>query len=248
MKMECMENTLKLTEKNIEMFAFTNRSLIKGDVKAIVLDFHGLGDTRLRKEASQFEIMCAEENVLTVFPYYGPWSWMNPEAVRFVDAVVDACCKRDSLDINSVPIISSGGSMGGLSALIYTRYAKITPKACFANCPVCDLVYHATERDDLPRTIYYAFKSCDCGIEQAIINNSPYHQTDKMPDIPYFIIHGTEDTAVNINIHSDRFVEAMRRSGKNVTYHIVDGMSHCDLGSFPEYRMLYLNSIIDACK
>ena len=231
----------------IEQFAFTNKKLLKNKIKGIVLDFHGLGDGRLRSEVSDFDIICAENDILSVFPYYGPWSWMNSNAVKFVDELLVAVCEREEVDINEIPIISTGGSMGGLSALMYTRHARITPKACFANCPVCDLMFHATERPDLPRTVYLAFNYDNCSLEESMLNNSPFHQAEHMPDVPYYIVHGTADTAVNIKMHSDRFVAAMRKFGKNITYITVEGMWHCDFSICPEVKKDYFNAIIKAC-
>ena len=127
-------------------------------------------------------------------------------------------------------------------------YARITPKACFANCPVCDLPFHATERPDLPRTVYLAFAHYECGLEEALQRTSPLHQARKMPKIPYTIIHGDADQAVNKALHSDRFVAAMRAAGHDVTYIEVPGMPHCDFSAAPQVRERWYNSLIAACK
>ena len=47
--------------------------------------------------------------------------------------------------------------MGGLCALVWPRYTKRRVVAVAANCPVCDLPFHYTERPDLPRTLRAAF-------------------------------------------------------------------------------------------
>ena len=161
---------------------------------------------------------------------------MNDVAVRTVDEIIDAIFDKYSLDDNT-PIISTGGSMGGLSALIYTRYAKRTPAACAANCPVCDLFFHYTERVDLPRTIYHALAHYEMDFEEAKRSISPLHQVENMPDIPYFVVHCTADTAVNKEKHSDIFVEQMRATNHRVEYIAVAGHGHCDLS--PEARAKY---------
>ena len=236
----------KITKDSVELYAYTNRSVLKGKPKGIVLDFHGLGGGNLRNDPNDFDLLCAENGILTVFPYYGPWSWMNADAVKYVDEIIDAVCGREGVSSNEIPIISTGGSMGGLSALIYTKYAKITPKACFVNCPVCDLMYHATERVDLPRTIYLAFSYGEKSLEDAMMANSPYHLAETMPNVPYYIIHGTADRLVNIDIHSVRFVENMKKYGKDVTFITVNGMEHCDIGSYPDVKEKYFNAIINS--
>lgn len=239
--------TPQITPQELESYAFTNGSLLKGEPRAVILIFHGLGGGALRSECDDFEVRCAAENVLTVYPYYGPWSWMNRQSVWYVDEIMDAVREKYLLD-ESVPVISSGGSMGGLSALMYTTYAAVTPTACFANCPVCDLPFHATERPDLPRTVYLAFAYQEQGLEQALVDNSPYHQAAKMPRIPYFVVHGDADTAVNKALHSDRFVAAMRAAGQEITYREVAGMAHCDLKSFPEEKEIYESAMLALCR
>jgi dipeptidyl aminopeptidase/acylaminoacyl peptidase len=127
--------------------------------------------------------------------------------------------------------------MGGLAALVYTYYAKHTPVCCAANSPVCDLPYHYTERPDLPRTLYHAFCSYQGSFEDALMSASPLHLADRMPDIPYFIIHGDADTSVNKQKHSDRFVAELKKKHR-VEYVEVPGMRHCKM-TFRDEKMYY---------
>lgn len=243
--MEISYTSLKICPETLDSYAFLNAKHIEGKPKAIVLDFHGLGARDLRHEASEFELLLASRGILTIFPYYGPWSWMNSSSVKYVDEIVRVACEKYGLDYQSVTIISSGGSMGGHSALIYSKYATRTPNACVTNCPVCDFKFHATEREDLPRTIYTAFFDSPRGIDAEIEAHSAYHLAPEMPDIPYVVLHGTDDGAVNKKIHSDRFVAKMRECGKKVTYIEVEGMDHCWFEPFPEVKANYYNTIID---
>ena len=244
--MEIVYNNLEINKETLNLYAYTNEEYINGAIKGVVLEFHGLGSTEMRKKPCDLELECAKNNILTIYPYYGTWSWMNKTAVSFVDKVIEVACEKHSLDVNEIPIISTGGSMGGHSSLVYTRYAKITPKACFADCPVCDFKFHATEREDLPRTIYLAFVDDEDGLERAIEKHSAYHLADSMPKIPYYIIHGTCDRAVNKEAHSDRFVAKMRECGHDVTYVEVEGMEHCYMEPFPEVKKAYIKAVIDA--
>ena len=59
---------------------------------------------------------------------------------------------------------------------------------------------------------------------------SPLHIAPEMPDIPYYLFHCDADKSVNKEKHSDRFVAAMRENGKTVTYHVIPGRGHCDIG------------------
>ena len=66
--------------------------------------------------------------------------------------------------------------------------------------------------------------------------------------MPYYIVHGDADAAVNKALHSDRFVAAMREAGHVVEYHEVPGMAHCDLGAFPEEKTAYEDAALAFCR
>ena len=120
--------------------------------------------------------------------------------------------------------------MGGLACIVYTMYAKHTPVGCVANCPVCDLPYHYTERVDLPRTLYSAFYSYDCTMDEALKSCSPLHLASALPKkTEYTVFHCEKDTAVNIGMHSDRFVAELSKY-RHVDYFTVPDKGHCDLG------------------
>ena len=144
---------------------------------------------------------------------------MNKQAVDYTDEILDVLIEK--YDLTDPKIVSSGGSMGGFSALLYTLNAKHTPVACVADCPVCDLVYHFTERVDLPRTIYSALYNENCSFDKALENNSPYHLASEMPKVNYHIFHCDKDSCVNIDKHSRIFVERMKELGFDITFDVV---------------------------
>jgi Prolyl oligopeptidase family. len=212
---------------NLRSFAYSNDKLCDGQIKGIVLEFSGLGGQEMLLKDSDKAKDFAKRGIIFAVPYCNPWCWMNKQAVNYVDEIIDVLINHYNLSKN-INIASTGGSMGGLSALVYTRYAKITPVVCVANCPVCDLPYHFTERPDLPRTLYDAFFHYDCSMEDALMSNSPLHLVDSMPDILYHIFHCDADTAVNKELHSDKFVEQMKKCHK-INYHVVPDRGHCNL-------------------
>jgi len=213
--------------ENIRYFAYCNDRICKMPVKGIALSFFGLGGSEMYWEETEAGRKFAEDDLLLVVPYVNPWAWMNMQAVNYVDELLDVLIKEYNLP-EDIPVVSTGGSMGGLSALVYTRYAKRTPVACVANCPVCDLPYHYTERPDLPRTLYSAFGQYPGTLEEAMQSASPLHLAASMPESAYYIFHCDEDRAVNKEMHSDRFVEALK-AHMPVTYHVINGRDHCDL-------------------
>ena len=206
--------------------AWVADEFLTGPARGVVLAFHGLGHMGERYEPSTEEIGWLAAGGLVVFPYYGPWSWMNRQARAFVDELVEGVYEHFSLPADA-PLVCTGGSMGGCSSLIYTRYARRRVAACLANAPVCDLAFHFTERPDLPRSIRHAFRGYPGPFEEVLAEHSPFCQVPHMPDIPYLLVHGGKDRAVDKARHSDRFVAAMRQAGRSVEYIEIPAMGHC---------------------
>ena len=226
-------------------FTYSNDTLIRGPIRGVILEFMGLNGSAMYAEHPPRGVQLAEKGVVFLIPYLNPWNWMNSQAVACTDAILDALFTRYGLPDN-LPIAATGGSMGGLCALVYTRYARRTPVLCAANCPVCDLPFHYTERPDLPRTLYSAFASSGFDtLEDAMRAHSPLHLVSDMPDIPYVIFHCGQDSAVNIHSHSEKFVAAMRQSHR-VDYHVAPGRDHCDLdeASLALYRKVAEDAIL----
>ena len=118
-----------ITYDTLRSFAYSNDKLIKGEIKGIVLDFYGLGGMHMHHSDPGDAVEYTENGILFVVPYYNPWCWMNKDAVDYTDEIIDVLAEKYSLSDN-IKIASTGGSMGGLSALVYCAYAKRTPCAC----------------------------------------------------------------------------------------------------------------------
>ncbi len=216
-----------VTYETLRRFAYSNDGSCTRPIRGIVLNFYGLGANGM-KNGSEWGDEFAKQGVILLEPYYNPWSWMNDLTVSFVDELIDVLFDAYRLP-EGTPIVSTGFSMGGLASLVYARYAARTPKACVSNCPVCDLVYHFGEREDLPRTLYSAFHHYDMTLEEALKTASPLHLVPSMPDIGYHIFHCGADQAVNIDRHSRRFVSAMLEAGKRIELRVCPGQGHCQL-------------------
>ena len=234
-----MINFSFIKRENIGDYARTNLSELAGDPKAIVVDFRGLGDTHpLNVPLSEDELDDARNGIIRLTPYADPWGWMNTTEIKLTDALVKGL--RDAYpSLKDAPIVSSGLSMGGMCALIYTLYAEITPSACAALYPVCDVPFHYTERPDLPRTFVAAYAMEPQPLAETLRLHSPIHMVDNMPRVPYQIVHGFSDDQVGKAWHSDVFVKAMREAGHNVEYVEVDGMGHEPIVNFPEANKAY---------
>ena len=200
----------------IKDVCWTSEEYTAGPVRGVVLSLHGLGGSGGKAAPSNEEYEFCQAGGLVVFPYYGPWSWMNGRARRMIDDLVDAVYAQWEL-ADSLPLVVTGWSMGGQGSLTYTRYARRTVKACLAGCPVCDLRFHFSERPDLPTTIRHAADYPD-DMEPFFRENSPLEQVAGMPNIPYLFVHGDRDKAVNKQAHSDKMVAALRARKLNVQY------------------------------
>lgn len=215
---------LKFQPKEV---AWIGDDCVNGEITGVVVYFHGLGGGGMKAGLDPWEEPLAAAGALLVYPYYGPWSWMNRQARAMMDALLGEVYRDHGLDHQRTPLILTGDSMGGCSALLYARYCRHPLAACYANCPVCDTVYHFSERADLPRTFYHAFMGYDGEMHDLLAEHSPLHQVAQMPDIDYMILHGDADTAVNKARHSDRLVAAMRARNLRVTYLEIPGLEHC---------------------
>ena len=234
-----------MTYDSLRNFAYSNDRLIKGEIKGIVLSFQGYGELRMRDTDPGDALELAEKGMVYVIPYLNPWCWMNRQSVNYVDEIVEILCNHYQLNRDTVRVVSTGLSMGGLCAIVYCSYAKITPCACVTNCPVCDLVYHFTERSDLPRSLYSAFGEYEGTMEEALKSSSPLHLIDRLPDIPYTVFHCEGDKLVNFEMHSKRFFEKMEKDHQ-IVLNIVPLRAHCDLSAEMqvEYNAAVTNAVI----
>lgn len=240
-----------ITKDSLGSFCYSNLPHIKGAIKGICVSFRGLGGAAMISDDTKVEALrptveralrLAEEGIVFLVPYLNPWNWMNEEAVKTTDALIDAVIDSCALS-EDIRVISTGGSMGGMCALTYMVYARRTPVACVANCPVCDVPFHFTERPDLPRTFYSAYFNSGMSIDEALRTHSPLHLADKLPDAKYYIFHCEADRAVNIDAHSRKLVEAL--GGRlTLVFHTVPERGHCDLS--PEAAQMYERYIIEA--
>lgn len=232
-----------MTYETLRSFTYVNDKICKKPIKGIAIDFFGLGSQDMYGTDTPTGEFYAENGIIFMLPYYNPWAWMNDQAAAYTDEIIDVLIEHYGLR-EDIPIVSTGGSMGGLSALVYMSKAKRTPVACITNCPVCDAVYHYTERPDLPRTMYSAVYNVEGTLEEALKTISPFHLAAKMPKVPYHIFHCDNDMAVNLEKHSVAFVEEMKKYGHDIDLEVVPGRGHVELTI--DAKRKYAQYVIDA--
>jgi len=233
----------KIAWERIDDFACGNYHEVKGPVRGIVIQHPWLGQED--KEPSDWDLRrrCTEAGVLYAHTKADPRGWMNDEEIALADGVVDALIGRFGLPAD-VPVVSCGMSMGAQGAIVFARYSRHNVVAAAANCPPCDLVYHYSERPDLPATFKHAFGDTP-DLLKRLERHSPLHLVKELPDIDWFVAQSDADKFVSKTAHGDRFAAAMKGRPRFV-YEIVPGRGHVDLG--PSVYAKYCDFILRTAK
>lgn len=227
-----------MTYENLRYFAYSNDHICKKPIRGIVMDFWGKDSTGMYHEDTADGIFYAQQGIVLLIPYYNPWAFCNRQTVAYIEEVLDVFMEHYALPEN-IPIVFTGNSMGGLTALALTALSKYKPVACLANCPACDMEDRLYERPGLPHALYSAFGTYEGTLEEAMLTVSPLHLTDQMPAIPYYVFCGEEDKIVDKKKHSDRFVKKMRES-HTITYYEIPEMGHCKMTETVKQQYLHL--------
>ncbi len=220
-----MKNEINTT--NLDYFAFNNIKFLKAKPRGIVTRFKGLTMDVPLKDLLLEGRKYAKANILFLYPYTSPWAWMNDEAIFFIDSVLDAA--REAADVENAPLVLFGESMGGHGVFLYSIFGRHKPNACAAVCPVCDLVFHVNEQKSILTSLYSAFSHYSGTLEENLREYSPLNLVDRMPEVPYLIIHCRADKLVNVDNHSEKLRLAMLRHGMNIEYFVEEDSGHCEL-------------------
>ena len=219
----------------LSYYCNTNAHLLTATPRAFVLEFPGLGGGSCLGGCmeqgpynSPLAGFLAEQGILLVYTFPGPWSWMSRGAVRMINALVDALREAYGFTADT-PWAVMGGSMGGTGALIYAAShggdPARTPTVCLAHCPCVDLPDRYACAPSVPRSIFCAVADYEMPIEDAMKTLSPLHRMEDMPSIPYHVINDLEDELFPPE-QMDKYVEALRERGHCVTYHRLENCGH----------------------
>ena len=221
-----------ISKDSLNDFCNTNEAYLKGAPRGIVLEFPGLGggsclggQLESGPYTGDYAACLAEAGLLLVYTFPGPWSWMNRGAVRYCDLVADAALARFGLD-ETAPILATGGSMGGLGALIYTADSRHRVRACAAACPCFDALDSCLHGiPGFARTFVSAAVCEELPIDAALCRISPKYRVKDMPDIPYFIVGDGKDECFSVEGMND-YVDSLRAHCQNVTYRVLPDCTH----------------------
>lgn len=232
-----------INENTYASFCNSNESMLKGKPRGIVIEFPGLGGGSClggkqdpmggyTNSWSKFPEATAAAGLVHVYLMPGPWSWMNPGAVREADLVIDALQKKFGLS-EGAPLVATGGSMGGLGALVFTAWSRHRVTACAASCPCYDVPTLYSCGKSFPRTYISAVAALDMPLAEGLKRISPLHLIGRMPKIPYLIVCNGDDE-IFPEKGMDAYVGRLKEAGHAVEYIKLPGTRH---GKFtPEAR------------
>ena len=227
---------------NLSDYAFLNEDTLVYPLRGICIDFHGYTDATMFEESNATAKYLGEHGIAWVFPYYSVWAWMSPSSQEFNEQVLDAVYQKLGAD-ETTPLLVSGGSMGGLTALNYLVHGKRKAVGCAANCPVTDLNKIFTDIPSMRRAILSAHIEKDMSLDDALKMYSPVQFADRLPHIPYFCVFGEKDEYF-LNTQMPPLVEKLMEYDLNPKLLVQPGMHHCDLGSHPEAHTAFCDFIV----
>ena len=207
----------------VTLYANTNEAFLTGSVKGIILELPGLGggscmggSMDLQEYSAPHAKTFAENGIVLAYLFPGPWSWGNRGAVRMADAVVAALAEKYALG-EDFPLLVSGGSMGGQGSLLYAAETRYKLRGVAAACPCTDIPALFSVRPEFPRTLISAAAGYDMPLKEALLQLSPIHRVNDMPDTAYYICSNSADELIPES-QIDVFTEALQNRGISVIY------------------------------
>ena len=214
---------------------------LEGEIRGVMLWFHGLNGLcrTARNQISALEAEVASRGGLVVFPFCNPWSFLSRNEVAFVDRLIPEIYRQYQLDVH-LPLVSAGQSMGGASALLYCRYGKWPVARCAALAPLCDpedyYDHWTPARPSGCAAMHNMFDPEGGDFRDRLKEHSPLRQAEKMPRIPYLLVHSDGDDIVPKS-HSDQMVAELLRANHLVTYRQQRHFGHTALSVRDELAM-----------
>ena len=238
------------TFENINFFTRNNLSYIEGEIKGIVMEFPGLGGSsclgghvNMGEYNSGYAQLLGKQGIAIVYMYCGPWSWGNKGVVRMADLCIDAIKAQYNL-ADDIPVVSTGGSMGGLGALMFTNGSRHNIVACMAACPCYDIIgeYNSfAANPSFPRTYLSAIYNYDMSLTDGLKAITPCENISTMPKVPYYIVCNVDDECFD-DEGMQKFAKDMENAGHDVTIKVLPNTKH---GQFTDEERESYRSFIE---
>ena len=236
-----------ITPDNLYDYAFLNEDTLQKPVKGVCIYFHGFTDGTRYNESPFLGAELGAKGIAWVFPYHSVWAWMSQTSQQFCEQVIDAVYEKLGID-ESIPLVVTGGSMGGMTALNYLLHGKRKAIACAANCPVLSVKGYFEAAREARAAILSAHIEKQGELTEILTELSPIYITEKLPKIPYFLVFGKNDPSPAINEHIEELKEKLSKNGIDYKVEVREEMAHCNMNDFPDTRGRFIEFILKAFK
>ena len=206
---------------------------VKG-IKKLAVEFPGFdgnsclsGNFNNAELSNGFAKALGDADILLIYVFTGPWNWMRDVSVRTVDDIIASVMEKYGLS-KDIPIVLTGGSMGGLGALMYATGGKYKAISCAVSCPVCDLFAVSKFSHFFAASVYFACAHYDCEYSSAVRSLSPLYRVSDFPKIRYFILWCDSDDVILPNENAIPLIDKMTAAGLDVETLKLEGRGHCD--------------------
>lgn len=233
-----------ITSDNLFDYAFLNEDSLQKPVKGVCIYFHGYTDGTRYKESPILGQKLGEQGIAWVFSYHSVWAWMSETSQQYCEQVLDAVYERLGID-ESVPLVVTGGSMGGMTALNYLIHGKRKAIACAANCPVLSVKGYFEKSSETRAAILSAHIEKEGELMEILADLSPIYFTEKLPKIPYFFVFGKKDPTPAINEHIEELKEKLSKNAIHYKVEFREEMEHCNMKDFPDTIGRFIDFISD---
>lgn len=235
-----------INKDNLFDYAFVNEDTLTGAVRAVCVCFHGYTDATMLTQSNELAAALGRAGIAFLFPYYSVWGWMGSNAQLFIEQCIDAAYDRLGLD-DGVPLLVTGGSMGGLTALNYAVIGKRRICGCAAVCAVADITSCYNNIPDMRRAILSAHIEKEGDLLEITDRFSPVNFADRLPKVPYFLLYGAKDSFFT-GVQLPEFIKALDSAGVEYELLVHPDMGHCNVNCSPEIIPKWADFLINCIK
>ncbi|MBQ9789378.1 MAG: prolyl oligopeptidase family serine peptidase [Lentisphaeria bacterium] len=214
---------------NNKAYVYLPDNFQKGKPCKFILFFHGAGYSNGQpgnvghKGFEKFRKMAAEKGYIIAVPSYGT-TWYNRKAENITKAMLHALEQEFGFQLNRIHVM--GGSMGGLSALVWSSRNMERVSSICTFFAVADIVDQYNAKAHHAKAMISAYGGD--------YNKKPYWYESRrainyasiLAQVPIMLVHGDKDVLVSMN-QSEKLYNAIKNvGGTQVEFVKVPGRGH----------------------
>ena len=162
-------------------------------------------------------------NVFVVIPDLGARHFMNDQAMRDLDGIMEAMFKHPQVDSHRVHLL--GTSMGGGSALAYALHQPRRVRSVISHMGMTDFAIWANENRDYETALSDALGGSPDQVPEVYRMRSALENAECLRPIPVMLIHGSNDDTV-LPSHSILLHRAIQAAHGTSVLKLVEGGTH----------------------